>query len=167
MPKLGLGTPNASNYSNMKPELYPPPPQYSDEDGLSSDEDDVLSTAAVADGGSNEDKKRPTVADENPGATKKNKTDREDEQIPAALKSLPKIFLNMLKDQNYNKIMIAAVKRLDRVGYNGNAAKNMGIEVLQTLKQEYEIVDRNGSSISEEAALQSMSLLLRFHFVIN
>jgi hypothetical protein len=72
-------------------------------------------------------------------------------------KSLPKIFLSMQKDQNYNKIMTATVKRLDGEGYNGNAAENMGIEVLQTLKQEYDIVDKYGASIAEEAALQSMS----------
>ena len=167
MPKLGLGTPNASHYSNMKPELHPPqyyPARYSNENG--SDEDDVSTTAVCP----NEEKKRPTNADENPGAAKKSKVDGEDEQIHAALrksdkqqshpcKSLPKIFLNMQKDQNYNKIMIAAVKRLDRVGCNGTF-KDMGIEVLQSLKQEYDIVDKNGASISEEAALQCMSRLL-------
>ena len=63
----------------------------------------------------------------------------------------------MKRDQNYNKIMTATVKRLDKEGYNGSAAENMGIEVLQTLKQEYDIVDKYGASISEEEALQSMS----------
>ena len=64
----------------------------------------------------------------------------------------------MKKDRNYSRIMTAAFQRLDGEGYNGNAAENMGIEVLQTLKQEYDIVDsKNGASISEEEALQSMS----------
>ena len=72
----------------------------------------------------------------------------------------------MKKDRNYSRIMTAAFQRFDGEEYNGTV-EDMGSEVLQTLKQEYEIVDKDGSSISEEAVLQSMSLLLRFHFVIN
>lgn len=72
----------------------------------------------------------------------------------------------MKKDRNYSRIMTAAFHRFDGEEYNGTV-EDMGIEVLQKLKQEYEILDKNGSSISEEDALQSMSLLLRFHFVIN
>ncbi|KAK1733508.1 hypothetical protein QTG54_015796 [Skeletonema marinoi] len=85
MPKLGIGSPNASIYPKMRPE--PPEPvsytkYFEDED----EDEDVSSTAAVneADDDANEEKKRSATEDDNPGATKKSKADGEGEQILAA-----------------------------------------------------------------------------------
>ena len=163
MPKLGLGTPNASNYSNMKPELYP---QY-------SDEDDVLSTAAVADGGFNEEKeekKRDAVVDENPGAAKKSKVDGEDEQIPAASLPPPRLnlILNMKEDANFRRTIDGAIEemKMNRVEYNAVVEKEMGISIMKKLKKEYHLLGTNGDLADDVVALKSKYPLVRFYIFL-
>ena len=165
MPKLGLGTPNASNYSNMKPELHPPqyyPPRYSDEDG--SDEDDVSTTAICP----NEEKKRPPATDENPGATKKNKVDGEDDQIPAASLPPPRLnlILNMREDANFRRTIDGAIEEMKMKGveYNVVVEKEMGISILKKLQKEYRIIDANGASVDDVVALKSRYPLLWFTY---
>lgn len=168
MPKLGLGTPNASNYyySNMKPELQLHS-QYSDEDG--SDEDDVLTTAAVVDdGGFNEEKKRVKATDENPGATKKKKTDGEDEQIPAASLPPPRLnlILNMREDANFRRTIDGAIEEMKMKGveYNGAVEKEMGKSIMKKLQKEYRIIDANGASVDDVVALKSKYPLVRLTY---
>jgi hypothetical protein len=155
MPKLGLGTPNASNYSNMKPELYPP--QYSDEDG--SDEDDVLSTAAVV-------FKRAAAVDVNQGAAKKSKVDGEDEQISAASLTPPRLnlILNMYEDANFRRIMNAEMKKMKWAEYNAAVEKEVGASIMKKLRREYRIIDANGASVDDAVALQSEFSLVQIFF---
>lgn len=128
------------------------------------DEDDVSSTAAVAneaDDDSNEEKKRSAAEDENPGAAKKSKTDEDGEQkMPA----LPNMVLNMWDDANYAQIMNEEFKKLDKVEYNASIEEEMGKEVLQKLQRNHHLVDKNGVSIDDKAALQSKH---HFEFASN
>lgn len=84
---------------------------------------------------------------------------KSDEQSQPS-RSLPKIFLSMPKDQNYKKIITEAFNRFDGEEYGGTV-EEMGIEVLQSLKQKYLVVDKNGKPIDDEAARQSMSILAK------
>ena len=68
---------------------------------------------------------------------------------------LPNIILDMTKDQNFDRIMTEKFRKFDGVEYDGTV-EEMGDEALQTLKEKYHLVDRNGESIDDEAALQSM-----------
>ena len=168
MPKLGPGTPNASNYSNMRPELHPP--RYSDEDD--TDEDDVSSTAAVAhvvaDGGSNEEKKRAADADENPGAAKKSKVDGEDKKIPAASLPPPRLnlILNMKEDANFRRTIDGAIEEIKMKGveYNGVVEKEMGISIMKKLQKEYHLLGTNGDLADDVVALKSRYPLVRLTY---
>eukprot|EP00986_Skeletonema_menzelii_P012650 scaffold7065_cov147-Skeletonema_menzelii.AAC.9 len=84
---------------------------------------------------------------------------KSDEQSQPS-RSLPKIFLSMPKDQNYKKIITEAFNRFDGEEYGGTV-EEMGIEVLQSLKQKYLVVDKNGKPIDDEAARQTLIQCLR------
>eukprot|EP00985_Skeletonema_marinoi_P021442 scaffold13162_cov171-Skeletonema_marinoi.AAC.3 len=159
MPKLGIGSPNASIYpkTKMRPEPVSYTKYFEDED------DDVSSTAAVneADDDANEEKKRSATEDDNPGATKKSKADGEGEQIPAALPGLPDLVLSMKQDGNYLRIMNEAFKTMDGSEYNATVEKEMAREILQKLQRDYHLLDTNGDSADDNVALQKIRMCLR------
>mmetsp|Transcript_8423 Transcript_8423/g.13903 ORF Transcript_8423/g.13903 Transcript_8423/m.13903 type:complete len:646 (+) Transcript_8423:137-2074(+) len=157
MPKLGLGSPNASRYPNMRPE----PINYNE----FSDEDDVSTTAAVngADCDFNEAKKRAAAEDKNPGATKKSKADGEDEQIPAAALPPPRVnlILNMKEDARFRKIMNEAIENMIGVEYNAVVEKEVGTSIMEKLKRKYHLLDTNGAPADDVIALHKISTCLR------
>ena len=160
MPKLGPGSPNASKFSNMRPE----PISYNeyfftDEDKVSSNEDDVLSISAVngAEGDFDVEKKRAADEDKNPGATKKSKPDGEDEQIPAAALPPPRanLILNMKEEPSFRQIMTEAIEKMKGVEYNSVDEKEVGKTIMDKLKLKYRLLDTDGSPANDEVALHS------------
>jgi len=166
MPKLGIGSPNASIYpkTKMRPEPVSYTKYFEDED----EDDDVSSTAAVneADDDANEEKKRSATEDDNPGATKKSKADGEGEQIPAALPGLPDLVLSMKQDGNYLRIMNEAFKTMDGSEYNATVEKEMAREILQKLQRDYHLLDTNGDSADDNVALQSKYPVVHFNILV-
>lgn len=155
--KLGHCFTNALSIPTMRLE----PINYQ-EPFVHEDEDDVSSTAAVVNetyDDSDEGKKRSATEDENPGATKKSKSDGEGEQKLPAVPALPNIVLSMRDDANYAQFMKEEFKKMDWVEYNPTIGKVMGNEILQQLQLEYHIVDKNGDSIDDNFALESKHFL--------
>lgn len=127
----------------MKPELI-----NSDHNENCVDKHVVSSFAAVyeADTHHEEKKRSATAGDENPGARKKSK---------ASEFQLPKLVVNMKKDQNYAKIIKNFFQKLDDKGYE-DGISGMGNQILQSLKQKFILVDDNDCSIDDEDAMKSM-----------
>ena len=169
MPKLGIGSPNASIYPKMRPEPVSYTKYFEDEDEDDDvDDSDVSSTAAVneADDDANEEKKRSAAKDDNPGATKKSRADGEDEQSPAApLPGLPDLVLSMKQDGNYLRIINEAFKKMDGSEYNATVEKEMAREILQHLQRDYHLLDTNGDSADDGVALKSKHPVVCFNIL--
>lgn len=68
------------------------------------------------------------------------------------------MILDMAKDKKYKRIMTKAFDKMCEEDFDGTIEESCD-EVLQELKQRYDLLDRSGKSIDDSAALGSRWLL--------